>query len=161
MNFRLIRTPDISKAFDKVWHRGLLAKLRASGISGRLLDWITDYLKDRLQRVVINGQCSNWTEIKAGVPQGSVLGPLLFLLYINDIVNVVRNCHIKLFADDTCLYIEVDDREEAAAALNGDLHEIDSWAKRWLVTFSAAKTKSLIISNKRDRLDQVIGIYLE
>jgi hypothetical protein len=107
-------------------------------------------LKDRLQRVVINGQASKWGQIQAGVPQGSVLGPLLFLLFINDLTHVVNNCNILLFADDTCLFIEVDNREETAQMLNEDLENIQNWARNWLVTFSPPKTKSLIISNKKD-----------
>ncbi len=141
---------DISKAFDKVWHRGLLHKLRKSGIHGRLLEWFTDYLCDRVQRVVINGQYSEWGKIHAGVPQGSVLGPLLFLLYINDVVNVVRHGNIRLFADDTCLFIEVDDRIETAESINNDLSSIHNWSREWLVSFSPLKTKSLTISNKFD-----------
>ena len=86
---------DISKAFDKVWHAGLLYKLEKNGISGNLLSWFSSYLKDRQQRVVINGQSSSWKTVQAGVPQGSVLGPLMFLVYINDIVDLVR-CNIKL-----------------------------------------------------------------
>ena len=103
-----------------------------------------------MQRVVINGQCSSWGTIGAGVPQGSVLGPLLFLLYINDIVHVVNNCNIRLFADDTCLFIEVDNRDESARLVTEDLARIAAWSEKWLVTFSPAKTKSLIISNKND-----------
>ena len=141
---------DISKAFDKVWYKGLTFKLQKCGIKGRLLDWFIDYLSDRLQRVVINGQYSDWGQIKAGVPQGSVLGPLLFLLYINDIISCISHCKIRLFADDTCLFIEVDNRETAATLLSEDLSAIAEWAEKWLVTFSPAKTKSLTISNKRD-----------
>ena len=99
---------DISKAFDRVWHRGLLHKIKACGISGPLHDWLKDYLTDRQQRVIINGEQSEWGNIKAGVPQGSVLGPLLFLIFINDITHVIKHCKIRLFADDTCLFIEVD-----------------------------------------------------
>ena len=96
---------DVSRAFDRVWHRGLLLKLEKCGITGSLLAWLVDYLRDRYQRVVLNGQLSTWMMIMAGVPQGSVLGPLLFLIYINDITHVIRHCQIRLFADDTSLEV--------------------------------------------------------
>ena len=80
-----------------------------------------------MQRVVINGQNSNWNNIGAGIPQGSVLGPLLFLLYINDIVQSVTHFNIRLFADDTCIFIEVNAREEAAEFTNADLQKIHEW----------------------------------
>ena len=105
---------DIAKAFDKVWHEGIIYKLEQCGISGKLLDWFKCYLENRKQRVVLNGQCSEWGRIESGVPQGSVLGPLLFLIYINDVSNAIVHCQIRLFADDTCLFIEVDDREREA-----------------------------------------------
>ena len=104
---------DISKAFDSVWHKGLLFKLKSAGVSGSLLTWFSDYLNDRKQRVVLPGASSSWTSVKAGVPQGSILGPLLFLLYINDIVEDI-NSSIRRFADDTSLYIIVDDPIHAA-----------------------------------------------
>ncbi len=142
---------DIAKAFDKVWHRGLLHKLHKAGIDGKLLDWFSSYLSSRRQKVVVNGQSSNWRPISAGVPQGSVLGPLLFLLYINDLAFEVKYCNIRFFADDTCLFIEVDNRDGTAAKLNEDLEKINRWSQKWLVKFSPEKTKSLIISNKNDR----------
>jgi hypothetical protein len=144
---------DISKAFDRVWHAGLLAKLKASGIGGRLIRWLENYLKSRQQRVGINGQFSNWGEIKAGVPQGSVLGPLLFLIFINDIVYIISKCKIRMFADDTCLFVEIDDPTEAASDLNHDLKSISMWAKKWLVNFSPPKTKEMIISTKTSNIN--------
>ena len=91
---------DISKAFDRVWHKGLLHKLGLMGISGSHLQWFQSYLSNRRQRAVLNGVESNWADVLAGVPQGSIFGPLLFLIYINDIVNNIPSS-IRLFADDT------------------------------------------------------------
>ena len=95
---------DISKASDKVWHKSFLYKLKQNGISGNLLDTITDFLNSRKQRVALNGQFSSWTSIEAGVPQGSILGSLLFLIYINDLSDdLITN--FKLFADDASLFL--------------------------------------------------------
>ena len=138
---------DISKAFDRVWHRGLLYKLRRTGITGSLLSWFSHYLQDRKQRVVLPGIAASWSPIQAGVPQGSILGPLLFILYINDIVEDIRSS-IRLFADDTSLYIIVDDPLDAAVTLNSDLSKIQRWAAQWLVTFNPSKSESLLISRK-------------
>ena len=143
---------DISKAFDKVWHSGLLYKLKRVGIVGDLHEWFSDYLTDRYQRVVIQGQSSSWGKIHAGVPQGSVLGPLMFLIYINDLVDLVRS-NIKLFADDTTLYLNIDDPINAAETINSDLSDIDQWSKDWLVTFNASKTDSMLVSRKVNQLN--------
>ena len=104
---------DISKAFDRVWHDGLIYKLKRCGVSGELLPLIQSFLKDRKQRTVLNGQNSNWGDISAGVPQGSILGPLFFLVYINDLAAEVK-CKVKLFADDTSLFTVVEDLNSAA-----------------------------------------------
>ena len=93
---------DISKAFDIVWHKGLLYKLKSFGISGNLLNLIKHYLTNRSQRGLLNDQCSNWQPMLATVPQGSILGPLLFLIYINDLSDGLKS-NVKLFADDTSL----------------------------------------------------------
>ena len=142
---------DISKAFDRVWHAGLLHKLRVAGVTGEVLAWFKSYLINRKQRVVLPGAVSDWTSICAGVPQGSILGPLLFLLYINDIVTDIGS-NIRLFADDTSLYIVVDNPVEAANCLNNDLNKITQWAARWLVSFNPTKTESIIISRKLNRI---------
>ena len=139
---------DISKAFDKVWHKGLLYKLQQLGIQGCLLKWFENYLSNRVQRVVINGHVSDWQSIFAGVPQGSVLGPLLFLVYINDITSVVNYCNIRLFADDTCLFVSTNNHTEAAMFINQDLNHIEEWAKQWIVKFSPSKTESMVLSMK-------------
>ncbi|VDI10310.1 Hypothetical predicted protein [Mytilus galloprovincialis] len=140
---------DVSKAFDRVWHMGLLYKLRKYGIKGNLLNWFKSYLSDRQQRVGVNGFFSNWNTVKAGVPQGSILGPFLFLLFVNDIVDAVTN-KIKLFADDTCLYCVVHDERSAAESLGQDLESLDQWAGEWGVTFNADKTKSMYFTRKRN-----------
>lgn len=143
---------DISKAFDRVWHQGLLAKLKHYGISGSLLSWFRNYLSNRYQRVVIPGGQSEWQQINAGVPQGSILGPLLFILYINDIVHEIHS-DIRLFADDTSLYIIVDFPESAAQILNLDLERISNWAGRWLVSFNPQKTETLLFTRKINRIN--------
>ena len=102
------------KALDKVWHDGLIFKLKQNGIDGNLLNFFSSYLQNRKQLVVLNCSCSEWEVIESGVPQGSVLGPLLFLHYINDLEQNIKSC-IKFFADDTMLYsIILDERISAA-----------------------------------------------
>ena len=118
---------DISKAFDKVWHNGLIYKLKRCGVSGKLLSLIQSFLKDRKQRTVLNavlnGKCSNWGDISAGVPQGSILGPLFFLVYISDLTADLK-CNVKIFADDKSLFTVVREANEAASDMNHDLQLI-------------------------------------
>ena len=132
---------DISQAFDRVWHAGLLAKLQAVGVSGNIHTWFAEYLSDRKQRIFLPGAVSDWTYIRAGVHQGSILDPLPFLLYINDIVNDIGS-NIRLFADDTSLFIIVDDPVTAAGCINADLGRI---------TFNPSKTETLLISRKLNK----------
>lgn len=141
---------DISKAFDRVWHHGLLSKLEAAGVTGDVLDWFKSYLSNRKQRVVLPGAVSDWIFMHAGVPQGSILGPLLFLLYINDIVIDIGS-NIRLFADDTTVFIVVEDPVTAADCINTDLARISQWAAMWLVTFNPQKTESMLVSRKMNR----------
>ena len=111
---------DMFKAFDKVWHEGLIYKLKTFGISGNLLTLLSSFLHDRRQRVVLNGINSEWTNIKAGVPQGSILGPLRFLMYVNDIPDNLSS-NVKLFADDLSLFSIVDNPVQSGSQLNNDL----------------------------------------
>ena len=95
---------DMSKAFDKVWHKDLIFKLNWNTISGNLLSTLTDFLKLRKQRVLLNGQLSSWSKIETGVPQGSILGPLLFLIYINNLSDS-STANARLFADEVLLFL--------------------------------------------------------
>ena len=111
---------DISKTFDKVWHEGLIFKLKQNGISGNLINLLCDFLRNRKQRVLLNGQVSGWSDVKTAVPQGSILGPLLFLIYINDLSEGLSS-NAKLFADDTSLFSVIHDSNTSALELNNDL----------------------------------------
>jgi hypothetical protein len=147
---------DISKAFDKVWHDGLLAKLQSHGIGGPLFNWLKDYLSNRSQAVRVDGIISESKSINAGVPQGSVLGPTLFLIFINDLLDITSN-PIHSFADDSTLHVRLPPgpltvaRQEAAVTLDSDLAKIDEWGEQWLVSFNAKKTTQLAISRRSDQ----------
>ena len=128
---------DFAKAFDKVPRVRLIRKLEAHGISGKVSEWINHWLSNRKQCVSLNGSQSNWKDVLSGVPQGSVLGPLLFLIFINDIDNEV-SCKITKFADDTkvCRKIESD---TDADSLNQDLKKLAEWADKWQMQFNVDK----------------------
>ena len=126
---------DISKAFDKVWHERLIFKLKQNGISGNLINLLCDFLRNRKQRVLLNGQVSVWSDVKAGVPQGSILGPLLFLIYINDLSEGLSS-NAKLFANDTFLFSVIHDSNTSALELNNDLANINRWAFQWKISFN-------------------------
>ena len=146
---------DISKAFDRVWHDGLIYKLRRCGVSGQLLCLIQSFLKNRKQRTVLNGQTSNWGDISAGVPQGSILGPLFFLVYINDLAEGLK-CNVKLFADDTSLFTVVKEPNTSAMDLNHDLNLISQWAYAWRMSFNPDPQKQaveLTFSRKKIEID--------
>jgi hypothetical protein len=117
------------------------------GIEGDLFEWLNDYLNERKIRVVVNGQKSEWLNTTAGVPQGSILGPLLFLIFINDVTEGIES-DIHLFADDTSLMEIINNYNESYAKLNRDLNRLSTWADRWQITFNAAKTVYLQVSRK-------------
>ena len=115
-------------------------KLTQNGISRNLLNLLEDFLKERKQCVVLNGQVSTWKNINAEVPQGSILGPLLFLIYINDLKEGLTT-NVKLFADDTSLFSVVHDTQTSANDLNKDLKIINNWAFQWKMNFNLDPTK--------------------
>ena len=96
---------DVSKAFDKVWHNGLIFKLKQFGISDILLSWFSSYLENRIQRIVLDGKAYQWERLHAGVPQGFVFGPLLFLIFINDLVDTLGTLTLTLYSSSTS-YVE-------------------------------------------------------
>ena len=139
---------DFAKAFDSVSHSKLLFKLKSFGISGQLLNWFADYLHNRKQRVVIEGVSSSFLNVKSGVPQGSVVGPLLFILYVNDLPEVTKNSTVSLFADDSKCYRAIQppaDRD----LLQTDLDSMHNWSISWQLKFNVSKTLLLRVSRKR------------
>ena len=136
---------NISKAFDKVWHDGLFFKLKTYGVEGGLLLLLKNYLKNCKQRIVLNGQISKWRKINFGVPQGWVLRPLLFLVYINDLPDgITSTC--KIFAGDTSLFAKVQDIKRFANELNCDLEKVSNWACQWKMHLTP------IVTNKQMKL---------
>ena len=140
---------------------GTLFKLESFGIRGKLLNLLEDYLSNRFQRLVLNGQESSWLPVKAGVPQGSILGPLLFLIYINDLPDGL-NSIAKLFVDDTSLFSTVQDPNESAKYLNLDLSVISQWAYRWKMLFNPDPKKpahEVIFSREKNEETHPIVFY--
>ena len=132
---------DARQAFDKVPHQRLLLKLKAHGIGDSITDWIEQWLTDRRQRVVVDGEVSNWKSVLSGVPQGSVLGPILFLIYINDLDESITSNVLK-FADDTKLFRKVN-TDGDKQHLQNDLDRLVKWSEKWQMLFNFGKCKCL------------------
>ena len=138
---------DFSKAFDKVPHERLAMKLHYYGVRGHTLHWIKSFLSDRQQRVVVDGVSSKPAPVTSGVPQGTVLGPLLFLVYINDLPSTVQS-RARLFADDCLLYRTIKG-EQDTAILQHDLDQLQQWESDWMMSFNPEKCEVIRITNKR------------
>ena len=146
---------DISRAFDTVWHDGLILKLKRIGIGGKLLKWLRSYLTDRKQKVVLNGFCSSLLEILAGVPQGSILGPLLFLIFSNDMCSGLSTVPF-LFADDTSLVAFAKNWKDVENSLNADLNKLDAWSKQWKLKFNLNKCEYIMFGLKNNSTLNVV-----
>ena len=141
---------DFSKAFDKTSHKFLLSKLHYYGIRSHTFSWIGAFLSNHTQTTVVNGVHSSYVEVTSGVPQGSVLGPMLFLLYINDINNAITS-QIKLFADDSVLYRNIHNQNDQVT-LQNDLDTISAWAEKWLMELNINKCSVLTITLKNNSI---------
>ena len=138
---------DFSKAFDKVAHEKLLLKLHFYGIRGNTLNWIKDFLDNRSQSVLLNGSNSDNIPVSSGVPQGSVLGPILFLAYINDLPDQVRS-RVRLFADDTAMYLALD-KQDDSEILQKDLESLEKWEKLWDMSFNPSKCQVIHVTRRQ------------
>ena len=126
---------NILEALDKVWHKDLIFKIKQNGISANLLNLLFDFLRNRKQRVLLNGQVSDWPDVRAGVPQDSILHPVLFLKYIDDLSDKFSS-NAKLLADDTSLFSVIHESSTSALELNSDLAKIKRWAFQWEMSFN-------------------------
>ena len=153
---------DLSKTFDSINHGLLLRKLEAYGIHGKDLCWFSNYLTGREQRVSMNGTFSNWSPVSMGVPQGSILGPLLFLLFVNDLPKTVIDCTINLYADDTAIYHADKDPVKVQNAVNSDLDRIVEWTKSNKLQINIMKTQAMTLCRRaaKKQADE-IAIRLE
>lgn len=141
---------DFSKAFDRVPHHRLLLKLRRLNIHTNVLAWITDFLSSRTQFTSVNSSNSSFVQVTSGVPQGSVLGPLLFLVYINDLPNGLTS-RVRLFADDCVIYRNISSDTDRQA-LQADLDTLNAWCSDWLMTLNLSKTKCMSFTRSSTRI---------
>ena len=150
---------DFQKAFDKVPHHRLLYKLKYYGISPQALNWVHSFLTNRTQQVLLEGNMSSSINVTSGVPQGSVLGPLLFLIYINDLPDYIQNnSTVKLFADDTIIYHPINNQQDSIA-LQEDLDSLQRWESDWLMHFHPQKCQTMHITNKRNIIQSTYTIH--
>ena len=134
---------DFKKAFDSVPHQRLLTKLKSFGIGDTIRNWLESFLTGRTQRVIVNGAVSNWSNVKSGIPQGSVLGPILFVLFINDLPDAISS-EVKIFADDTKIYrpiVTIQDKQ----LLQDDIVNLQEWSEKWQLKFNEDKCKVMHI----------------
>ena len=147
-------------AFDTVNHDILLAKLEHYGIRGTASDWFESYLMDRKQYVSVNGSTSNYLSVTCGVPQGSVLGPLLFLIYINDLPCSSSKLSFYLFADDTNIYYEEENLNALQKTVNKELKKVKLWLDVNKLSLNIDKTNFIIFKSAQHSFSEMINIKI-
>ena len=155
---------DYRKAFDTINHRKLLLKLPKYGFSQKTVNWFKSYLEDRVQKTIANGTYSGWEDVTFGVPQGSILGPLLFIIYVNDLSNLNFKSNLLQYADDTVIYVAGSCTDDIAQKLQNDLDVLVSWCDVNQLTINAKKTKVMLYTYSEDEVMKDIivkGVVLE
>ena len=145
---------DFSKAFDSVSHERLLRKVESYGIKGNILKWIESFLSNKRQRVKVGGSVSKWAKVRSGVPQGSVLGLILFVLFINDMPSMITNT-CRIFGDDPKHFCNALD-----SSLQDDIDSLALWSKKWQLPFNVIKCKSLHIGKSNPRTNYTMDGYI-
>ena len=153
-------TIDLRKAFDTVDHAILIDKLRLNGLDDHTCEWFESYLSDRVQYTMVNGIESSAQDIKCGVPQGSNLGPLLFMLFINDLPNCLEHCCVALYADDTCIYCPGDKLADIEIKLNEDLQNISEWLLCNRLALNAKKCEAMLIGSQRRTKNKILRLRI-
>jgi hypothetical protein len=151
---------DFEKAFDKVPHKRLLLKLEKYGISCKVLNWFEAFLKNRRQRFVLGDYMSDWNEILSGVPQGSVIGPILFIIYINDLLDTL-SCVTKMYADDTKILARIrkDHIEQDTQTIQKDIDQVVQWTNIWLMRLNIGKCKIMHVGKQNHSYSYAINNY--
>jgi hypothetical protein len=152
---------DLSKAFDTINHKILFRKLEHYGVRGVTLQWFIDYLSNRKQLTLFNNVSSSYQDITCGVPQGSILGPLLFLLYVNDMVNCSKLLHFILFADDTNLFFSCKNINELIDTVNGELDKLAEWFRANKLSLNISKTNYILFGFKHGKQNMCRDILID
>ena len=147
---------DLKKAFDTVHHGILLFKLKRTGLSKRAFKWFQSYLQNRYQCTVVNGVTSSMKRVECGIPQGSNLGPLLFIIYINDLTKCIKKCKVSLYADDTCVYFQDKNPSVIIDTLNEDLKSVNQWLTQNKLALNTKKCEFLLIGSRKRIKDAIV-----
>ena len=149
---------DLSKAFDSVNHSHLLQKLNDLGVGGKSLEWCSSYLKDRKQKTKFKKYESTWETVTSGVPQGSILGPILFICFTNDMAECFKNCKIISYADDTQILVSSKSAKQIKDRIENVINSAQEWYARNSFLNNTSKTETMLISTRRSKANFQINI---